>query len=54
MPDWIVTLLEQWAVVTAAPIPFAIAIVGAAAVIWLATVWSTGLQQPFTVHGQRQ
>jgi hypothetical protein len=40
MPDWIVTLLEQWAVVTAAPIPFAIAIVGAAAVIWLAIGWS--------------
>src|SRR3982074_1634090 len=40
IPDWIVTLLEQWAVVTAAPIPFAIAIVGAAAVIWLAIGWS--------------
>jgi hypothetical protein len=36
MPDWIAKLLEQWAVVTAAPIPFAIAIVGGAAVIWLA------------------
>ena len=35
MADWTVKLLEQWAVVTAAPIPFA-----AAAVICLVVGWS--------------
>jgi putative effector of murein hydrolase LrgA (UPF0299 family) len=40
MADWTVKLLEQWAVVTAAPIPFAIAIVAAAAVICLVVGWS--------------
>jgi hypothetical protein len=39
MPD-LVKLLEQWAVVTAAPIPFAIAVVVAAGLIWLAVGWS--------------
>ncbi len=40
MPDWLVKLLEQWAVVTAAPIPFAIAVVIVGAVIWFAIGWS--------------
>jgi hypothetical protein len=39
MPD-LVKLLEQWAVVTAAPIPFAIAVVVAGGLIWLAVGWS--------------
>jgi hypothetical protein len=39
MPD-LVKLLEQWAVVTAAPIPFAIAVVIAGGLIWLAVGWS--------------
>lgn len=40
MPDWLIKLLEQWGVVKSAPIPFAIAVVGGAAVIWLAISWS--------------
>jgi hypothetical protein len=39
MPD-LVKLLEQWAVVTAAPIPFAIAVVIAGGLIWLVVGWS--------------
>jgi hypothetical protein len=39
MPD-LIKLLEQWAVVTAAPIPFAVAVVIAAGLIWLAVGWS--------------
>lgn len=39
MPD-LVKLLEQWAVVTAAPIPFVIAIAIASGIIWLAVGWS--------------
>jgi len=42
MPDWIVKLLEQWSVVTAAPIPFAIVTVIIAAVIWFAMAWAYG------------
>jgi hypothetical protein len=33
MPDWMVKLLEQWSVVRAAPIPFAIVTVIIAAVV---------------------
>jgi hypothetical protein len=40
MPDWIVKLLQEWPMVAAAPIPFAIALVGIAAVILLAAGWS--------------
>ena len=40
MPDWMVKLWEQWAVVTTAPLPFAIAILGAATAISLAVGWS--------------
>jgi hypothetical protein len=39
MPD-LIKLLEQWAVVTAAPIPFAVAVAIAAGLIWLAVGWS--------------
>jgi hypothetical protein len=39
MPD-LVKLLEQWAVVTAAPIPFAIAVVVTGGLIWFAVGWS--------------
>jgi hypothetical protein len=39
MPD-LVKLLEQWAVVTAAPIPFAKAVAIAGGLIWLAVGWS--------------
>jgi len=42
MPDWVVKFLEQWAVVTAAPIPFAIAVVIVGAMIWGALSWSYG------------
>ena len=40
MPDWIAKLLQEWPLVAAAPIPFAIAFVGIAAVISLAVAWS--------------
>jgi hypothetical protein len=40
MPDWIAKLLQEWPLVAAAPIPFAIAFVGIAAVISLAVGWS--------------
>ena len=40
MPDWIAKLLQEWPLVAAAPIPFAIALVGIAAVILLAAGWS--------------
>jgi hypothetical protein len=39
MPD-LVKLLEQCAVVTATPIPFAIAVVIAGGLTWLAVGWS--------------
>jgi hypothetical protein len=39
MPD-LVKLLEQWAVVAAAPIPFAITVAIAGGLIWLAVGWS--------------
>lgn len=42
MPEWIVKLFEQWAAVTAAPIPFTIAIVIAATVIWFVIGWIYG------------
>jgi hypothetical protein len=40
MPDWIAKLLQEWPLVAAAPIPFAIALVGIAAAISLAVWWS--------------
>jgi hypothetical protein len=40
MSEWIVKLLEQWDTVKAAPIPFTIAIIIAAAIIWVAVEWS--------------
>jgi hypothetical protein len=40
MPDWIAKLLQEWPQVAAAPVPFAIAFVGIAAVISLAVGWS--------------
>src|SRR5580704_17923206 len=40
MPAWVVRLLEQWASVRAAPLPFGIAVVFAAAAIWVAIGWS--------------
>ena len=40
MPDWIAKLLQEWPLVAAAPIPFAIAFVGIAAAISLAVGWS--------------
>ena len=40
MPDWIAKLLQEWPLVAAAPIPFAIAFVGIAAAILLAVGWS--------------
>jgi hypothetical protein len=40
MPEWIVRLLEQWAVVTAAPVPFTVAVVIVGAIIWFALSWS--------------
>jgi hypothetical protein len=40
MPDWIAKLLQEWPLVAAAPIPFAIAFVGIAAVISLAVGWA--------------
>ena len=40
MPDWIAKLLQEWPLVAAAPIPFAIAFVSIAAVISLAVGWS--------------
>jgi hypothetical protein len=40
MPDWIAKLLQEWPLVAAAPIPFAIALVGIAAAISLAVGWS--------------
>ena len=39
MPDWIAKLLQEWPLVAAAPIPFAIAFVGIAAAISLAVGW---------------
>jgi len=36
MPDWIAKLLQEWPLVAAAPIPFAIGFVGIAVVISLA------------------
>jgi hypothetical protein len=40
MPDWIAKLLQEWPQVAAAPVPFAVAFVGIAAVIALAVGWS--------------
>ena len=40
MAEWLVKLLEQWAVVTAAPIPFAIVTIILGAVIWIVIGWS--------------
>ena len=40
MPDWIAKLLQEWPLVAAAPIPFAIAFVSIAAAILLAVGWS--------------
>ena len=40
MPDWIAKLLQEWPLVAAAPIPFAIGFVGIAVVISLAVAWS--------------
>ena len=40
MPDWIAKLLQEWPPVAAAPIPFAIALIGIAAAILLAVAWS--------------
>src|SRR4029077_5742616 len=40
MPDWIAKLLQEWPLVAAAPIPFAIAFVSIAAAISLAVGWS--------------
>jgi hypothetical protein len=40
MPDWIAKLLQEWPLVAAAPIPFAIALVSIAAAILLAVGWS--------------
>ena len=40
MPDWIAKLLQEWPLVAAAPIPFAIAFVGIAVVISLAVGWA--------------
>jgi hypothetical protein len=40
MPDWIIRLLEQWKVVRGAPVPFAVAVLIAAGVIWGAVNWS--------------
>jgi hypothetical protein len=40
MPDWIAKVLQEWPLVAAAPIPFAIAFVGIAAAILLAVGWS--------------
>jgi hypothetical protein len=40
VPEWVIKLLEQWAVVKAAPIPFAVVIVIVGAVLWLAIGWS--------------
>ncbi len=42
MPDWLVKLLDQWAVVMAAPIPFLIAVIFAAVVVWFALDWRYG------------
>ena len=39
MPDWIAKLLQEWPLVAAVPIPFAIAFVGIAAAISLAVGW---------------
>ena len=40
MPEWIAKLLQEWALVAAVPIPFAVALVGIAAAILLAVGWS--------------
>jgi hypothetical protein len=40
MPDWIIRLLEQWKVVKGAPVPFAIAVLIAAVIVWGAMNWS--------------
>jgi hypothetical protein len=40
MPDWVAKLLQEWPLVAAAPIPFAIALVSIAAAILLAVGWS--------------
>lgn len=42
MPDWLTKLLEQWAVVTAAPIPFLITVLAATVIIWFAMDWRYG------------
>jgi hypothetical protein len=42
MLEWLVKLLEQWSVVTTAPIPFAIAVVVVGAIIWALLSWSYG------------
>ena len=40
MPGWIIRLLEQWEAVKRAPLPFAVAVVVAAAAIWATIAWS--------------
>jgi hypothetical protein len=55
MPDWIAKLSQEWPLVAAAPIPFAIAFVGIAAVISLAVGWSyrKRADRPLLDHGDR-
>jgi len=55
MPDWIAKLLQEWPLVAAAPIPFAIGFVGIAVVISLAVAWSyrKRADRPLLDHGDR-
>src|SRR3954453_18038155 len=55
MPDWIAKLLQEWPLVAAAPIPFAIAFVGIAAAISLAVGWSyrKRAERRLSDHGDR-
>ena len=59
MPDWIAKLLQEWPLVAAAPIPFAIALVSIAAAILLAValfyrgVLSKRADRQLLNHGDR-
>ncbi len=55
MPDWIAKLLQECPLVAAAPIPFAIAFIGIAAVISLAVAWfyRKRAERRLSDHGDR-
>jgi hypothetical protein len=40
VPDWLIKILEQWSVIAAAPIPFAVVVIILGAAIWTILSWS--------------